>query len=340
VEYAMIDPRVTVLMSVYNGEQYLREAIDSILSQTFTDFEFIIVNDGSTDHSVTIIESYKDPRIHLIHNEVRPGLPVALNRGIELARGEYIARMDSDDISVPSRLEKQVAFMDANPEIGVSGTWIKYFGGEEKIVRLPTDPELIRCNLFFGRNYLAHPSIILRKKDLINHNLLYDPLIVYSQDADLWNRCGSFFLLSNLPEVLLKYRVKNGWSEEKKKKSVDYYKRLTQKNLIRLGIPASEEELAIHALYIRFGEFKKNNFTVDQIEQWLKKLSGFNSEKKYYNEQIFSDLLRDHWFNVCYVSTKLGPWIWHKYWQSDLKKINVFSFISIIFGIKCLLKKR
>lgn len=333
-------PRVTVLMSVYNGEQYLREALNSILNQTFTDFEFLIINDGSTDHSVTIIESYKDPRIHLIHNEARQGLPAALNRGIELAQGEYIARMDSDDISMPSRLEKQVAFMDENPKIGVSGTWIQHFGDTDKTIRLPTDPELIRCNLLFGINYLAHPTIILRKKDFINHNLFYDPLMIHGQDADLWSRAGSFFLLSNLPEVLLKYRVRRGWSEEKKKISVGYYKRLAQKNLIHFGLHPSEKELVIHALYIRFGEFNKNYTTINQIDQWLKKLHACNSEKKWYNTLMFSELLRDHWFKTCYVSTVLGPSIWRTYWRSDLDKINRFSIASLIFGIKCLFRIR
>src|SRR5215472_9201923 len=99
-------------MPVYNGEKHLREAIDSILSQTFRDFEFLIINDGSTDGSVEIIASYRDPRILLVHNEKNLGLIATLNRGMDLARGEYITRMDCDDISLPRRLEKQVAFME------------------------------------------------------------------------------------------------------------------------------------------------------------------------------------------------------------------------------------
>ena len=120
-------------MPVYNGERYLREAIDSILNQTFKDFEFLIINDGSTDLSVEIIESYADKRISLAHNGQNLGLITTLNRGFDLACGEYIARMDCDDISLPDRLEKQVVFMDNHPEIGICGSWVSAISDEKLI---------------------------------------------------------------------------------------------------------------------------------------------------------------------------------------------------------------
>ena len=124
----MTSATVTVLMPVYNGEMYLREAIDSILHQTFTDFEFLIINDGSTDNSETIILSYDDSRIRYEKNDSNLKLIATLNKGIELAKGKYIVRMDADDISIPDRIEKQVAFLEKNPDVGICGSWFTAFG--------------------------------------------------------------------------------------------------------------------------------------------------------------------------------------------------------------------
>jgi glycosyltransferase involved in cell wall biosynthesis len=116
-----LSPKVTVLMSVYNGEEHLREAIDSILNQTYKNFEFLIIDDGSTDGSVNIIRSYLDPRIRLIKNKKNIGITRSLNKGLKLARGEYIARMDDDDIAFPERLEKQVRFLNEHVNVGLVG---------------------------------------------------------------------------------------------------------------------------------------------------------------------------------------------------------------------------
>ncbi|MDQ3072975.1 MAG: glycosyltransferase family 2 protein, partial [Bacteroidota bacterium] len=116
-------PLVTVLTSVYNGEEYLREAIESILNQSFTDYEFLIVNDGSTDKTAEILAGYFDPRIRIIHNNKNKGLSFSLNSGLEASFGVYVARQDADDISLRDRLRKQVDFMEKNPQIHVCGTW-------------------------------------------------------------------------------------------------------------------------------------------------------------------------------------------------------------------------
>ena len=128
------NPKVTVLMSVYNGKRYLREAIDSILDQTFRDFEFLIINDGSTDSSSDIIRSYDDSRIRLIENEKNIGLTRSLNKGLKLARGEYIARMDADDRSMPERLEKEILFLDKNKNVGLVGTYFLMVNKSGKVL--------------------------------------------------------------------------------------------------------------------------------------------------------------------------------------------------------------
>jgi glycosyltransferase involved in cell wall biosynthesis len=201
-----VTPRVSVLMSVHDGEQYLREAIDSILGQTFKDFEFIIVNDGSVDHTGEIISSYADPRIRFINNKTNLGLPASLNLGLDVAAGEYIARMDADDISLPERLSRQVSYMDAHPKIAASGTWAKDIdadGREFSSRCLPFDE---RMKFEFWRpSPIVHPSAIIRKSQL--GSLRYDTRLPHAQDYDLWLGLKARHDLGNLPEFLLLYRV-------------------------------------------------------------------------------------------------------------------------------------
>jgi glycosyltransferase involved in cell wall biosynthesis len=206
-------PRVTVLMPVYNGETYLREAVDSVLHQTLDDFEFLIVDDGSTDSSAAILESYTDPRIRVVHNPTNLKLVATLNKGLDLARGEYVARMDCDDISLPERLEKQLAFMEAHSEVGVLGTACQYIDGCSRpgLVRSnPTPHSLIRWHLCFTCP-MTHPTVMMRKS-IIQQLGAYASQAIrgrekYSaEDYDLWRRASSVTELANLPEVLLYLR--------------------------------------------------------------------------------------------------------------------------------------
>ena len=156
-------PAISVLMSVFNSDKYLHEAIDSILKQTFTDFEFIIINDASTDSSVNIIKSYNDIRIVLIENETNIGLTNSLNKGIKRATGKYIARMDADDIALPFRFAEQFSFMELHAEIGICGTWVETFNEKGKIVvwDYPETHEKIICRQFFNVGF-AHPTVMFR----------------------------------------------------------------------------------------------------------------------------------------------------------------------------------
>jgi glycosyltransferase involved in cell wall biosynthesis len=140
-------PKVSVVMSVYNGEKYLCEAIDSILNQTFENFEFLIVNDGSTDRTLEILQSYRDPRIKVINNERNIGLTASLNKGLKIAKGEYVARMDADDVSFPHRLEQQKAFLDRNPRVAMVGSWAEVIdesGKTQETWRVLTSSHLLK----------------------------------------------------------------------------------------------------------------------------------------------------------------------------------------------------
>lgn len=193
-------------MSVYNGEKYLREAIDSILNQTFTDFEFIIINDGSTDGTRKILESYFDPRIRLIHQE-NIGLTKSLNRGLKVANGEYIARMDADDISHPDRLKYQVNFLDENHGIGLVGSYASFIdekGREIQIWKTPETHEEIK-KVFQTGNSFCHGLVLFRKEclDTVGY---YREEFKYAQDYDYWLRISEHFKTANIDRVLYKNR--------------------------------------------------------------------------------------------------------------------------------------
>jgi glycosyltransferase involved in cell wall biosynthesis len=192
-------------MAVYNGEKYLAEAIDSILGQTFGDFEFVIVDDASTDRSFEIAGAYADPRVVLVRNERNLGLTLSLNRGLELARGEYVARMDCDDISLPERLARQVAFMDAHPEVGACGAWALEIDQDGKVIGAREAPVGEQLHYFYWRASLIHPAAMFRFERGAGPR--YDPAARYSQDYDLWFRIRAGRRLDNLPERLLLYRV-------------------------------------------------------------------------------------------------------------------------------------
>lgn len=193
-------------MPVYNTpEEYLREAIESILAQTFRDFELILVNDGSTNNVEEVILSYADPRIVYVKNSHNLQLIQTLNKGLELCRGEYIARFDSDDISLPDRLEKQVDFLDTEKEIGVVGSWYERIPTRDEWQAPSGDLEIKTDLLFFGCA-LAHPSVMLRRALNIQYSLEY----LHCEDYALWLDLIGKTKFATIPESLIRYRCYGG----------------------------------------------------------------------------------------------------------------------------------
>lgn len=204
-------PHVSVVMAVKDGRKYLRQAMDSVLGQTYGDFEFIIIDDDSTDETLQILGRYDDPRIRLMQNQSHLGLSRSLNSGLNAARGEYIARMDADDVCLPERLEKQVRFLDRHAEVAALGTGIRFMDEQGKAIRdvqMPTDDALIKWKLCF-MNPIAHPSVMMRRAaiDAIGG---YDPELTCSQDYDLWWRLSGHNQLANLPDILMLLRQHAG----------------------------------------------------------------------------------------------------------------------------------
>ena len=199
-------PKVSVLVPVYNtAETYLRECIEGILGQTFADFELIIVNDASPDANVErVVKSYDDPRIRYYANEKNLGISETRNRLIDLARGEYLAVHDHDDVSVPERFEKQVAYLDAHPEVGILGS-AHIEIPKNKIVRHPLTNDEIEEALMYDAP-LIHPSVMMRKSVLIETGVRYDKAYSPTEDYNLYLHLIGKTRFANLPEVLFKYR--------------------------------------------------------------------------------------------------------------------------------------
>lgn len=202
-------PTVTVLIPVYNSERYVREAIDSVLGQTFPDFELIVVDDGSTDRTAEILASARDPRLRILRNPRNSGQTPSLNLGLDAAQGRYIARLDADDVAAPRRLEKQVAFMERHPGVGLLGTAVRLIGpagNSGGMWVLPQEDLQIRWRSLLANPFM-HPSVLIRSEILVQNGLQYDERFRISQDYDLWTRLLRHTRGANLGEPLVSYRV-------------------------------------------------------------------------------------------------------------------------------------
>jgi glycosyltransferase involved in cell wall biosynthesis len=219
-----MSPSISVVLPVYNGEKYIAEALDSILSQTFTDFELIVINDGSRDDSLKILQEYqqKDSRIFVLSRENK-GAVTSQNEGIALARGTWIARMDHDDIALPHRFERQLQQLEQTGA-DICGSWVQFFGtADKRILKHPETDEAIKVALLFGSAF-AHPTVMMRTA--FAKQLLYNTCFEKCDDYDLWERAArAGWVMTNVPEVLLRYRLHESQISTK---SAHEQQRLTQ----------------------------------------------------------------------------------------------------------------
>lgn len=198
---------VSIVIPVYESAKFLRESLDSIINQTYKNIEIICVYDKSSDNSLEILEEYalKDKRVIIIKSDKKIGISHALNLAIKASKGKYIARMDSDDIAVLSRIEEQYTYMEANPQTAVCGSFIRKFGRINRLVKCPVCYEEIKANLLFNC-CMFHPTVFIRKHMLEKYNLFYNEDITVCEDFDLWVKCIKLFEFHNIPKALLKYR--------------------------------------------------------------------------------------------------------------------------------------
>lgn len=316
--------KVSVIMPVYNSEKYLEEAINSILNQTFSNFELIIINDGSTDSSEEIIKRYNDERIRYYRNDINRGLIYTLNRGIGLAKGEYIARMDSDDISLPKRFEKQVEFLNLNQEFDVVGGWIRIIheNGRNKYYKPESGFEGIKSNMIF-RTELVHPLVMYRKTYINKLDVCYSPEYPSCEDYELWARtiCNSKFY--NIPEILLNYRyleqsITRIADEDKNKIQRDYlHKNIYRQILKNLKFNVTEEILDLHRSICDDKE-KLECEKIEKIEKYLCELIIYNNNSEFIEDEVFKKRLGFWWYNTCRKSKDKSEGIRY-YLKSELR---------------------
>jgi len=304
-------PRITVIMPVYNNAPFLNEAIRSILSQSYRDFEFLIIDDGSTDGSREIIRSYQDERIRLVQNNSNLGISCSLNKGLDLARGEYVARMDGDDISRASRFGRQLSCFDANSNIGICGSWVRFFGNNRSFIgSYPIAPDCIKAYMLF--------------------NLGYDENIVAAQDFEFWRRCADCFDIVNLPDVLLDYRIHGkGLTARKRSISRKQLLAILSDSLLELDLDVSREDLLFHAeVGNGSGMFTINE--IDAAEEWLINLIRVNRECKRYSEEGMLKAAAFVWFRICRNSAHLGWQIWWRYRKVSFRHMYIPRWKEII----------
>lgn len=236
-------PKVSVVLSVYNGEKYLCEAIGSILNQSFADFELIIVDDGSTDLTPEIIRSYKDPRIRVLRHE-NQGLAYSLNRGIMASRGQYIARMDDDDVSLPARLERQVAFLEQHPACGIVGTWAMNMTeeGEDLYVSEMPESDSDARRMLVYQSPFYHGSVMFRRSLFEAAGPYPEELGLFFEDWVLFRRFAEKSGLANLGEVLYKFRLRPFSVNNRTRKQMQRLRSIVNRFVLTGGLLKGDED--------------------------------------------------------------------------------------------------
>jgi glycosyltransferase involved in cell wall biosynthesis len=329
-------PTTSVIMATYQSEAYISEAISSILTQTYTNFELIIVYDRSSDRTLEIIKSFTDPRVKIIENAERLGPVTSRNTGIRAARGAYITIMDADDISLPQRLEKQVEYMEQHPDIALSGTWSRTIGdGTSHTTRHLTDADELKANLLF-RTSFTHSSIMIRKAFLDQHALTYTEgrTPPFPEDFDLYTRISSIGKLGNIPKILLLLRKHEGQSSrEKVDIQIGHARNIIAGQLEQLGIAATDTELDVLISLKRY-QFTQDPHFMNAFETLCIKIITANELKKVYLAQALRRVCGYAWLEAAsaYAARTESKKIWRTFWNSPLRRmipVNLRTFARV-----------
>lgn len=315
-----------MVIPVYNREAYVGAAIASVLAQTFTDFELLVIDDGSTDRSREVVRAYHDPRLRLLHNERNQGLPRTRNAGVDSARGAYLAFLDSDDVALPTRLAKQVAFLDNHPHHAAVGTWVDWMDDAGRplgrIKRRPVAAEDVAALRLF-RQGIENTASMARTAVLRAYR--HDERFAVSEDFEIWARIAAEHGIANLPEVLVRRRAHAQQTSKDRDEQTRLYRQAIYARQLRdLGLSFEEQDLTRHHLLRRM---RKSRFTpdrdyVDWADAWLLALQAANARAGNYPEPSLSQLLGGLWLKVCWnaVPTLGLPTAWRRLHASPLRR--------------------
>lgn len=283
---------ISVVMPVYNTSlSILKEAVDSILNQTFSNFEFIIIDDGSTNNSSAYLMSLTDPRIRIIRNDTNLGITKSLNIGFRAAKGQYIARMDSDDIAVNTRFEIQYAFMEKHPDAIVCGTRLWDYTEYIFYPRNSADKaEYYNVQLLFSNPGPIHPTAFFNRKKLIFHHIEYDENLYFAQDYAMWMTISHYGKIYYIPDKLITFRSHpNRISVTHRDLQIQYHRITLKKLLLELDNNITDDEVYLH--YVYTSRFYRNTTMNPEINRWFNHLIKANKHKKIYNSKILKSTI-------------------------------------------------
>jgi len=290
-------PRVTVFTPVYNREHTLRATIESVLAQTYRDFELLVIDDGSKDASVEVIRSYADPRVRLVVHEQNQGIPRTRNHGLELARGEFLAILDSDDIANRTRLARQVEFLDRHPDVAAVGSWLTRIdarGRPRGFIARPTHPDDVRAHILFVSCF-KNPAMMARTEVLRRFG--YREQFAYCQDIDLWGRISEQHRLANLPRFLTRYRM--GGESRRDEALAFRLKMLAARDMLTtFGVRFDEADLARHVLLRNTADLEPDIEFLDWLEEWLVRILEQNKHRRTYPEPHLTFAATERWMLV------------------------------------------
>jgi len=315
---------ISVLLPVYNAESFLNEAIDSILAQSYKNFELLIINDGSTDSSEKIIQSYSDSRIVYIKNSRNIGLIKSLNKGIQQAKGKFIARMDADDVSMTDRFELQLkAFEENKSAVVVSSDYFSFDGTKEKYIKNEGSSDTFKATLLFAPCF-AHPTVMI-KNIFMEKGILYDENFIHAEDFKLWMDLSTVGEFHNVNKGLLKYRshpgqVSSVYNNKQKEKGEELRKIYLQK----CGFKFTEGDLRIHNL-IGNNVFIRAMEDFIEIEKWLLELLLQNEKIRTFDPVQFRVVINKFWFDSCGF-TNFGFKAYNAYLGSEITKGMEITF--------------
>lgn len=296
-------------MPVYNRATVLRSAMGSVLAQTYRNFEFLVIDDGSQDESVEIVESFDDPRIRLVAHEENQGIPRTRNHGLELARGELWGHADSDDLLHPERLARQVAYLDAHPEIAAVGSWMSRMDDQGRRLRAPlirpTDPREIRGRILFASCF-KNPTMVARTE--VIREFGFREQFDICEDLDLWARVSAKYGLANLPEFLVRYRS-GGTSHQDESPLQPMRELVALDQLSELPISFDERDVTNHVVLRNLATFAPDEGFLTWAAAWLSRLISANRECGSFPEPEFSRAAAERWLLLQYraVATRTRP---------------------------------
>lgn len=323
---------VSIITSVFNCEKYISEMIDSILTQTYHKWELIIFDDASTDNTWNIISGYYDLRIKKYHNEKNQGLTRNLNKALKIAQGEYIVRIDGDDIAYPRRLEKQVCFMEQHPDVVLSGGWMYGFGMKSLIIQNNIDWEVLKIKLLFEA-ITFHPTFIIRKKVLDMYQILYNEKLRYAQDYDMEYQLSKYGKIKNNPEILIKYRFHSEQITIQKLEEQRQCANITRRQILMdLGLVLNVEEDTAWQHFCTFDDIDKSNEEIMVIKNIINEIILLNKKTKMYDaillEHILFERLERYRNNAvnkqnnCYLCQEKNKYQKQLFLMTQWKKLN------------------